>query len=144
MIALRSARPSPRRGFGLIELAAAGALFAAVVAITLQLIGWMANERRTVHQREVAARTVGNVMERILARTWPMITDEAIAALVVEHNRAATRTSGRLRVAVVPEASLEGVLVKKVVVEVAWPDLARVPEAPVRLIAWTYQRSEQP
>lgn len=142
------AGPSPgrprRRGFGLAELSAAGVMFAALVFLTVAVVGWVADERRAAGRREAAIRTVGNIMERVLARPWTEVDPATLAPLVDEANRGRAAISGRATIAVGPAEEIGGVGQKRIVVEVAWPDRARTPEAPVRLIAWVYDRKGRP
>ncbi len=143
MVASRISMPR-RRGFGLIELTVAGVLFVALVGVTVRVTSWVATERRAAGRREAATRLVSNLMERALARPWAEVTPANLAALADEANRGRAASSGRVAIEVIDAGPVAGVGQKRVVVEVAWPDLARVPEAPVRLVAWTYERKGEP
>lgn len=136
--------PPRRRGFGLIELLAAGVIFAAILGIALQVSSWTAAQRRSASRREAAARAAGNLMERILARPAAEINPEATAALAEAENRGRPAVAGRLRIAVVAGPAEGGVVGRRVVVEVAWAAEARVAEAPVRLVAWAFDREARP
>ncbi len=72
-------RRSRRRGFGLVEMTIACVLLAAAMAATLQVVGWVALERRAVERRERAVLEASNLMERIAARPWDELTTEALA-----------------------------------------------------------------
>ncbi len=129
-----------RRGFGLVEMAVAGALLMAMILITLQLVGWAAREGQAVARREAATRLVGTVMERILARPFATISTEALVPLVTEAGQERSPSAGVLSVEVIPIASIDDHRQKKVVVQVRWPDLMPGSMAPVRLVAWTTDR----
>ncbi len=142
MIAVSGNLPPRRRGFGLIEMAVSAVLFAALAAITLQVVAWVALDRRAAARREGATRRVANVMERILARPWPAITTAGLAALAAPPAGADPAVDGTLRIEVLPAPPVAGRGQKRIVVAVEWPDRAKVAEAPVRLVAWTYEPGE--
>jgi len=129
-----------RRGFGLVEMAVAGVLFATIVLITVQVVGWVASERAAVGRREAATRAAGNLMERILARPWADLSTESLAPLVRSLAGSQSIAPARLQVEVLAGPLLDGRGQKKVVVEVVWPERSRVNESPLRLVAWTFER----
>ena len=129
-----------RRGFGLIEMAVSGVLFAAMVVLTIQLVGWVALDRQANLRRESAIRQVSNVMERALGRPWSDLSNEGLAPLAAVVNESKAVAPGRLTIVVIAEPPVDGLGQKKLVVAVEWPDRTKVAEAPVRLIAWAYER----
>jgi len=139
MIADRVKTPTHRRGFGLVEMAVSGALFAAMVVIAAQLVGWIALDRKATARRERATRLVANVMERVLSRPWTEITTEPLAPLARSATEGKPNSAGSLTIEVAPAPALDGRGVKKITVEVRWPDRSKVAESPVRLIAWTFE-----
>ncbi|HEX8202509.1 MAG TPA: prepilin-type N-terminal cleavage/methylation domain-containing protein, partial [Isosphaeraceae bacterium] len=58
---------SPRRGFTLVEMAAAAAILMVAMTLTVQLVGWVATERRAAEQRTRAIQEAANLMERLTA-----------------------------------------------------------------------------
>lgn len=132
-------RTRRRRGFGLVELAASGVIFAAMAAITAQVVGAVAAEAKAAARREHAARLAGDVMERALARDWAGLTTEALAPLADSALAADPIPGASIRFEVVPTPAVGRRGQKRVVVEVRWPDHAKAAEAPVRLVAWTLE-----
>jgi hypothetical protein len=127
-----------RRGFGTIEMAISGLMLAAAMAATVQIVGWVATERRAVARRERALVEASNLMERIAARPFGEITPAALARIrLPEAARAA-----------LPGSSLEALVAdlddsparKRIVVEIRWRERSGRDEAPVRLVAWAYRR----
>ena len=141
MIADRPGR-SRRRGFGFVEMAMSGLLLMAMVLITMQVVGWVAADRRAFARRDRATRLVGQVLEQSLARPWADLSTEGLAALAREANQAEPTAGGSLRVEVAPAPEVGGLAQKKILVEFTWPDRSKVAEAPVRLVAWTLARKE--
>ncbi len=135
-----ASRTSRRRGFGLIEMAVAGALFLAMVLITIQLIGWVATERQAVNRREVATRALGNLIEQILARPWTEISTESITSVAASMNGSRSTGRGQIRAQVIDGPAVDGRGSKKVVAELVWPDHDKRVGASVRLVAWTFER----
>lgn len=139
MIANRRARPEGRRtGFSLIELAVTGALIAVALTVTVQVVGWVALERKAVERRERALLEANNLMERIVARPYDDLTTERLGALQVSEATARFLRKPTLEVQVSPA---EGAPTrKKIRLEIRWPDRSGRLEAPVRLVAWSYPK----
>ncbi len=141
MIANRSS-PGPgrgrRRGFGLIEMAACGVMLAAAMVVTVQVVSWVAVERRAVGRRERAVREAANLLERAAARPWDELTPASLAGLRLSDSTAAALPGAGLeaRVATSDDAPAR----KKITIEVRWRDRSGRPEAPVRLVTWAYRR----
>jgi hypothetical protein len=141
MIANRShLRTRNRPGFGLIEMAMTGVLIAAAMAATLQVVGWIAIDRRAVERRERAVLEASNLMERITARPWDELKTEAIASIKVSESSAGFLSGPKLDLKVEPFDDVPAR--KKVTIEIRWRDRSGRPETPVRLVAWTYRRGE--
>ena len=108
MIARRFEIPH-RRGFGLVEIVVAAVLFAAILMITVQVVGWAALDRKAAARRDAAAHLVANVMERALARPWAEITTEALAPLAAAHPLGTDpQVAGTLRIEVAPAPAVDG------------------------------------
>jgi hypothetical protein len=136
----RSSRNGPgrRRGFGLIEMAISGLLIAAAMAVTVQVVGRVATDRRSVARRERAVVEASNLMERIAARPFDQITAESLAALGLPEAARASLPGSTLDVKVAdsPDAPAR----KRITVEIRWRDRSGQAESPVRLVAWSYRR----
>ena len=140
MFARLQGPPHRRRGFGLVEMAVSGVIFVAMVILTIQLVGWVAVDRKATSRREAATRLVGTVMERVLARPWPEITTEALAPLARESGDKGVAAPGILKIEVVSAPAVDGRGQKRVLVAIEWPDRSKIAESPVRLVAWTSER----
>ena len=128
---------SRRRGFLLVEIAAAAVALAIAMATTLQVVGWAATERRTVQRRERAVREATQALERLTARPWGALTAEAVAAERLAPSAEAALPGGRLD-ARMTEADAGAA--RRIRVEVRWTGRGGIPEAPARLTAWVYRR----
>lgn len=127
-----------RRGFGLIEMAVTGLLIAVAMAATLQVVGWVAVDRRAVERRERAVLEASNLMERIASRPWAELSTESLSAIKLSEPSARFLPGSTLDLNVVPQEGEPAR--KKIVVEIRWHDRSGRDEAPVRLVAWTYRR----
>ncbi len=74
-------RTRRRSGFGLVELALTGFLLAVAMTLTLQVVGWIALNRRSTERRERAIVEASNLIERIKARPWDDLKTESLANL---------------------------------------------------------------
>ncbi len=142
MNAERSRSPSSRhrlhrRGFGLIEMTVAIMLLAVGMVVTVQVVGWVATERRAVERRERAALEASNLMERAAARPWDALTAEGLApvGLADAARRALPGSAVSWAVAELDAPPRS----KRVTLEVRWRDRAGRSEAPVRLVAWVHR-----
>ena len=141
MIANRSkSRGGRRPGFGLIEMAVTGVLIAAAMAATLQVVGFVALERRSVERRERAVLEASNLLERVAARPWDELSTEALGSIRMAEASAAFMPGSTLELKVVPHDDAPAR--KRITVEIRWLDRSGRPEAPVRLVAWAYRRGE--
>ena len=131
-------RSRRRRGFGLIELTITAILAVTAMTVTVQLVGWVAAERRAALRRERALLEAGNLLERLAARPWEVLgTDPAHppAVSLPESTRAVLPGAS---VAVEVHAVEGPVASKRVAVVIRWRDGTGTFEAPVRLVTWVY------
>jgi Tfp pilus assembly protein PilV len=137
---VRSSRngPTRRRGFGLIEMAISGLLLAAAMAATVQVVGWVAADRRNVARRERAVVEASNLMERIAARPFDEITPESLAALKLPEAARTSHPGSNLKASVT--AQEDAPARKRITVEIRWPDGSGTAGSPVRLVAWSYRK----
>ncbi len=130
-------RPRRRSGFGLVEMALTGVLIGVAMAVTLQVVGWVALDRRATERRERAIVEASNLMERIVARPWDDLKTENLANLKPNESAAKFLHGPTLNLTVEPFDDAPAR--KKITVEVRWLDRSGRAEAPVRLIAWSYR-----
>jgi hypothetical protein len=134
----RSPSKCRRSGFGLIEMAVTGILITAAMAATLQVVGWVAVQRRAVERRERAVLEASNLMERITARTWDELTNETLGSIKISEQTASFLPGSALELKVLPME--DAPTRKKITVEIRWSDRSGRAESPVRLVAWVYRR----
>jgi prepilin-type N-terminal cleavage/methylation domain-containing protein len=144
MIAMRTRPSSPpaaprrrREGFTLVEIMAAAVMLAVAMSLMLELVGWVARERRASERRQRAVQEAANVMERLTARAWDDLDEEGVAGLELSPPSRKALPGGELKVAV---AAAEGTGLKRVEVSVRWRNRSGEPEAPVRLVSWVSRR----
>ena len=126
-----------RRGFGLIELTITAIMALAAMAITVQLLGWVAAERRSVARRERALLEASNLLERLAARPWDALTADAARAVTLSAAARSALPGASLAIEVAPVADPEA---KRVTVAITWRGRSGKAEAPARLVGWVYRR----
>jgi Tfp pilus assembly protein PilV len=129
-----------RRGFTVFELGMAVMLLAVAMSVAVQVLGAVAQQRRAVQRRELAVQEVANLMERLTARPWERLADDAGQARLSD---AAERSlpGAELKVAVEPaDAPIVG---KRVSIRLHWKNRAGEFDAPVRLTTWVYPQDER-
>jgi len=124
-----------RRALSVLELLVAMVLLATLLAVSLQLIAALAQQRRALDRRQQALREAANCMERIAARPWDELTPERLTATRLSPEAQQSLPGAALAIDVVPAADPEG---KRIVVSVAWQEGDAQPERSVRLVAWRY------
>ncbi|MHC5538961.1 type II secretion system protein [Singulisphaera rosea] len=129
-----------RRAFTLIEITVISAMLVAAMATTLQVVSWVAIQRRATDRRQLAIQEVANLMERLAARPWNRLNAEGDQALALSDSARSGLPGARLEVDVDVLAS-EGA--KRIRMRLSWRNRAGTMEAPVRLTAWRYRGKEE-
>jgi Tfp pilus assembly protein PilV len=129
-----------RRGFTLLEVTLAGLLLVVLMAITVQMLGWVVSERRAAERRQWAIQEAANVMERLVVQPWDELTSDVEEAIDLSPQASAVLPDAELQVTVAAEPDQPDA--KRLSVAVRWrprPDQAAVQ---VRLTSWVYPRKE--
>jgi prepilin-type N-terminal cleavage/methylation domain-containing protein len=130
-----------RRGFTMIEMVAAMALLMVAMTLVVELVGWVAAERRAAERRTRAIQEAANLMERLTARAPGVLTPEGVAALRLSPAAQAALPGGELKVRLDPAE--DGLT--RIRLELRWRDRSGGFEAPVRLTSWVApQRRTRP
>ncbi|AGA30458.1 hypothetical protein [Singulisphaera acidiphila] len=126
-----------RRAFTMVEVAITSLLLVIAMSMTLQVLGWVAAERRAVDRRQCAIRESANIMERLVARPWEELTAAALEEVRLSEPATQTLPGAELTVAADDKTELGGS--KRLSLRLRWRNRAGGWEAPVRLSAWTYR-----
>ena len=125
-----------RRGSLLVEMAIAAAMLSVAMTMTVKVLGYAGQQRRSADQRQRAMLEVANVMERLTALPFDEVTAERARRLV--HLAGDGRLAARGRagrggqgVAAGPDRST-----KRIAVRLRWKGRSGEWEAPVRLTTW--------
>ena len=137
MILGRANALSRRRAFTMVEVAITSLLLMIAMTVTLQVLGWVAAERRAVDRRQCAIRESANIMERLAARPWEELTAGALKDVKLSEPATRTLPGAELSVAAVDKTDSGGS--KRLSLRLRWRNRAGGWEAPVRLSAWTYR-----
>jgi type II secretory pathway pseudopilin PulG len=127
-----------RRGFTLVETGIAAVMLAIAMGLTVQVVAWVAAERRASERRRCAVQEVANLMERVTAQTH--LTPEAARAFLLSEPARGLLPGAELSVSVeeVPAGS------RRVSLRLRWKDRAGDWDAPVRLTSWVGRRNGGP
>jgi len=129
-----------RNGIGLMELTVAGAVLAVMMAVSMQLLGVIACERKAASRRQTAVREAGNLMQRVSALPWEKLDRQALDELSLSETAAAELPHAELEATIEDESSPSvETKSKRIGISIRWRDSHGQPVAPVRLTAWRYQ-----
>ncbi|WP_406701009.1 hypothetical protein V5E97_19675 [Singulisphaera sp. Ch08] len=128
---------SRRRAFTMVEVAITSLLLVIAMTVTLQVLGWVATERRAVERRQCALSESANLMERLAARPWDELTADALKDVKLSESATRALPGAELSVAVADKTESGGS--KLLSLRLRWRNRAGGWEAPVRLSAWTYR-----
>ena len=135
-------RPSPRRGFSLLEMFVAGTLVAILLSICLQVMKATAEQQRAIEHRQLAVQEAANLMERLCARPWPQLTPETVRPLELREEIRQVLPGAELAVDVAqPPGDPQA---KRIAVEIRWQGKSHRAMRPVRLVAWKYRPEGTP
>ena len=125
----------------MVEIAVASLLLAISMTVTVQVLGWVAAERRAADRRQCAIGEAANIFERLAARPWEKLTPEAVKQVPLSENARRTLPDAELTVGV-SDAGQEGDA-RKIALRIRWKNRSGGWDAPVRLVAWTYRGRRQ-
>ena len=135
---------SPRRGSLLVEVAMAAALLMVAMALTVQVLGFVAHDRRASERRQRALVEVANLMERITAYPFEEVTPGLAKSLALSRSARQTLPDSELAVDVAGSEPGTGRSAKRIAIRLRWrgPDGEWV--APIRLTSWIERRRQEP
>jgi hypothetical protein len=117
-----------------MEVVAAFGVLLIVMGMTVQMLGWVAAERRAAGRRAWALQEAQNVLERLTVLPPERLRPEAIAALKLDDRVRSVLPGGDLKIEVADAAGGSGS--KRIGVAIGWRDRAGAPVPPVRLTTW--------
>jgi hypothetical protein len=129
-----------RRGSLLPELAMSAVMLAIVMTLTVKVLGYAGQQRRSADQRQRAVLEVANVMERITANPFDEITAERARKLSIPPAAAGSLSGSELAIDVTEEQPGPGRSAKRIAVRLRWKGRSGEWEAPVRLTTWIERR----
>lgn len=131
-----------RRGFLLMEVAAAVALIGLVLVLTVRLVAFIGAERRADEHRRWATEEAQNILGRLALLDGADRTADRVAALGLDARIRRRLPGGRLDIRLDPtDGEPRGTRVR---VEVRWRGRGGQEAAPVRLATWIYPPREAP
>lgn len=131
-----------RRGSLLAETAISGVMLIIAMGLVAQVVGAVANQRRSWDRRQTAVFEAANLMERLTARPFDALTTEGAKDLNLSAEAKRTLPEGQLDVNIVENDPVGGDGSKRVFVQIQWRNRAGDWDAPVRLTSWVHRRGE--
>jgi hypothetical protein len=125
-----------RAAFTLLELSVAGVLLVAVMALSVQVLGWVAAEKRAAMRRQWALEEAANVMDRVTALPLDRLLSQPEMEVTLSSQAQEVLPEGEVRVELIREP--REVDARRVVVQVRWQLRPGQFAAPVRLTSWIY------
>ncbi len=126
----------PRRGSLLLEMSIAAAMLSVAMAMTVKVLGYSGQQRRSAEQRQRALLEAGNLMERITAMPFDEVTAERVRRLSIARTVAESLPGAELAVEVKEERPGPDRSSRRVAVRLRWKGRSGEWEAPVRLTTW--------
>ena len=118
----------------------AGVMLAIAMTLTVQVLGHAGQQRRAAEHRQRAILEVANIMERITALPFDLVTAERARRLSISPTAAGTLPGAELSVEVAEEQPAPGRSSKRIAVRLRWRGRSGEWEAPVRLTTWVERR----
>ena len=126
----------PRRGSLLVEMTIAAAMLSVAMVMTVKVLGYAGQQRRSADQRQRAMLEVANVMERITAEPFDEVTAERARRLSITPAAAGSLPGAELAVEVKEERPGPDRSARRIAVRLRWKGRSGEWEAPVRLTTW--------
>jgi type II secretory pathway pseudopilin PulG len=125
----------------MLEIVAAVALLAVLLAVAMRGATAVAAQRRALAHRETAVREAANLAERLAARPWNELVPEKPAAAGISDEAAASLAEAVVKVDVATPAADPAA--KRVSVELTWLDSTGLPQRPARVVFWKYRTARE-
>ncbi len=133
-----------RRGSLLPELAMAAVMLTIAMALTVNVLNYAGQQRRSADRRQRAIVEVANAMERITAEPFDDVTAERMRRLSISPASAGALPGAELAAEVAEESPGPGRSAKRIAVRLRWKGRSGEWEAPVRLVTWIERRRSSP
>jgi Tfp pilus assembly protein PilV len=138
MIATSSISAARRRAFTMVEVTLSVFLLAVAMTTTVQILGWVATQRRAIERRQWAIQEVANLMEHLTAEPWDRVTPDSARALTLSDEIRRKLPEPELKLDVDETGAGRGE--KRLAIQLRWRNRSGTWEAPVRLTAWIARR----
>src|SRR5690606_11991568 len=86
-----------RTGALFLEVGAAIVIVGAMLAISLQVVGWTVRERRSIDRRVIALIEAGNLLDEVTGKAWNDVTSLQLEQIKLSPSAAATLPDARLK-----------------------------------------------
>jgi Tfp pilus assembly protein PilV len=122
----------------MVEVTLSVFLLAVAMTTTVQILGWVATQRRAIERRQWAIQEVANLMEHLTAEPWDRVTPDSARALTLSDEIRRKLPEPELKLDVDETEAGRGE--KRLAIQLRWRNRSGTWEAPVRLTAWIARR----
>jgi Tfp pilus assembly protein PilV len=124
----------PHRGMTLVEIGVSLVVLGAALAALLQLVALAGQQRRSLAQRRLALQEVSNQAERIALLPWAETAPAHLTAWQPSADLTAVLPAAKCSIAASDEPGSPAS--RRILLEVAWTNVAGQPVEPVTLTVW--------
>ena len=128
-----------RRSFTIAECVVALVLLGAAMALMMQTVAAVSQQRRVADQHALALQETANLMERLFALPFAELSSEQAAKLHLSGIAQQRLPGALLEIAVAPAAGEPAA--KEIRLALRWLDRSGQYGSPLQLTAWRHQRA---
>jgi Tfp pilus assembly protein PilV len=132
-----------RRGTTLLECTVALLVLSMAMLGLAQLLAAANSQRRLTTARSMALQELANQAERVAALPWDDTAAEKLTTWQPSTELTTAIPTATCRAAVADEAA-DGIPVRRIRLEIAWPDAAGREQQPATLTVWRHRPEVQP
>jgi prepilin-type N-terminal cleavage/methylation domain-containing protein len=124
------------RGFTLLEVTVATAMFAMLLMAAMQMMRAVMNHHRATERRATALMAIDAVAEQVANLPWDQLTTDGAKQVTVPPPLAVDLPGAKLSVAIADEAT--PVAAKRITVELTWNGSDGELRGPAHLTSWAF------
>ncbi len=119
-------------------------LLMVAMTLTVRVLGWVGQERRSTERRQRAVLEVANAMERIAAHEFDQVSLALVQQITAKSEAAKSLPDAEWTAQVVEAKGVQDLPSKRVSLSLRWKNRQQDWESPVRLTTWIERRRTRP
>jgi hypothetical protein len=113
------------------------------MTLTVQVLGFVAAQRRSGERRQHAVLEAGNLMERITGYPYPDVSADLARKMTLSPGARQVLPDPELKIDITERQLDGGRFAKRIAIRLCWRNRAGQWDAPVRLTSWIERRRSQ-